>query len=82
MTAAGRIDDQRTGRMRAPDIDLRAVENEDVFIALVVVQGNGRSWRVLQKRRRRPAIAFSIEAVDIHAGPVRRPFEIRTENST
>jgi hypothetical protein len=42
-----RIDDQRAGRMRASGVDLRAVKNEDVLVALVRVFGDVRPRCVL-----------------------------------
>ena len=80
MTAAGWIDDQRAGRVGTAEIDLRAVKNVDVFIALMQVQGDARSRRVLQKGRRWSAFTFPVQTVDIHARPIGSPGEIGSEN--
>lgn len=68
--------------MSATEVDLSPVQDENVFIALVEVLGNARPRRVLQESRRRTAIALAVETMDVHAGAIGRPLEVRAENST
>jgi signal-transduction protein with cAMP-binding, CBS, and nucleotidyltransferase domain len=81
VSSAGQVDDQRSGPVGTSMVDLRSVENEDVFIALVTMIGNRCARLVVQECRRRTGLSVPVEAMDVHPGPKRRPLEIGSKNS-
>jgi len=68
--------------MGAPDIDLRAMKDEDVFIPLMDVLWDASPWRVLQEGRRWAALTVPVQTMNVHAGPIGCPCEIGTKDST
>ena len=68
--------------MGAPDIDLRAMKDKDVFIPLMDVLWDVRPRRVLQDGRRWAALAVPVKTMNVYPWPIGRPCEIWTEDST
>jgi len=81
MRASRRVDHQSPGRVRAVGVDLRAVKNKDVFVALMLMVWNARSWRVTKQRRGGPAVVAPIQAVDLDTWTKIRPLEACIENA-